>query len=103
MTLSLAFTLKSSNLSFYFPDLTQLNRHNWQRRPHCLKGRLYFESSILSLPSAVINQTNTTTIFHDFSRPTIIFHDFPSLENEFLKFYYFFYDPPEPWAQKKKT
>ena len=58
-----------------------------------------FKSS--SLSSAVINETNTTTIFHDFSWPIIIFHDFPSLENEILKFHYFFYDPPEPCAQKK--
>ena len=41
-------------------------------------------------------------IFHDFSWPPIIFHNFPGLENEILKFHYFFHDPPEPCAQKKK-
>ena len=42
-------------------------------------------------------------IFHDSSWPTIIFHNLPSLENEILKFDYFFHDPPEPCAQKNKT
>ena len=41
-------------------------------------------------------------IFHDSSWPTIIFHNLPSLENEILKFHYFFHDPPKPCAQKKK-
>ena len=36
-------------------------------------------------------------IFHDSSWPTIIFHNLPSLENEILKFHYFF-----PVRKKKK-
>ena len=42
-------------------------------------------------------------IFHDSLWPTIIFHHLPSLENEILKFHYFFHNPPKHSAQKKKN
>ena len=40
-------------------------------------------------------------IFHDSSWPTIIFHNLPSLENEILKFHYFFMIRPNPVRKKK--
>lgn len=61
--------------------------------PKCVLFALFKYSSqsyiILASTSAVINLPNKMFIFHDFPEVAIKYHDFPGLENEFIKCDYF--------------
>ena len=61
--------------------------------PKCMPFALFKYSSqsyiILASTSAVINLPNKMFIFHDFPEVAIKYHDFPGLENEFIKCDYF--------------
>ena len=55
--------------------------------PFALFSHFALSYIVLDLSSAVTNLPNKISIFKDFQRPTIKFHDFPGLENAILRFH----------------
>ena len=95
-TLGLAVTFTNfKNVPCFrvFLDLKEFNRHKLWGSQKWVPFALFNYSSlsyiVLALSSAETNLSNKTLILYDFQGQTIKFHDFPSLENEILKFHDF--------------